>query len=328
MPICRLDPPDHRPHRRGRGDRAAGGGDQGTGRERARRRGERDRGRDRSRRQTADPGRRRRTGHGRSRSRALRRAARDVENSRRRPDRDRDLRLPRRGAAVDRLGVAARNPHPRGGRADGPEARGRGRDQERHRTLGRAARRAGRGARSLRRHARAAQVPQVRPVGSGGRGRRGQAARDGRAAGALLVCDRHRLSLRLARRGRGRSGPCRAAAPGAGRRLCRELGRARRAPRRRCGLPAASACRPSAGRTLPSSSCSSMGGRCATRRSPARCAAPISISCPPTGTRSPSSSSSATRAKSTSTSTRRKPKCAFATQAPFAALSSERSSSA
>ena len=28
---------DHRPHRRGRGDRAAGGGDQGTGRERARR---------------------------------------------------------------------------------------------------------------------------------------------------------------------------------------------------------------------------------------------------------------------------------------------------
>ena len=42
-----------------------------------------------------------------------RRAARDVENPRRRSDRDRDLRLPRRGAALDRLGVAARNPHPR-----------------------------------------------------------------------------------------------------------------------------------------------------------------------------------------------------------------------
>ena len=181
----------------------------------------------------ADPGRRRRAGHGRSRSRALRRAARDLENPRRRPDRDRDLRLPRRGAAVDRLGVAARNPHPRGGRADGPQARGRGRDQERHRTLGRAARRAGRGARSLRRHARAAQVPQVRPGGGGGRGRRGQAAGDGCAARALFVHDRHRLPVRLAGRGRGRSGLYRAAAPGLGRRLCLELDRARRAPRRR-----------------------------------------------------------------------------------------------
>ena len=60
----------HRPHRRGRGDRAAGGGDQGTGRERARRRGEDDRGRDRGRRAKAHPRRRRRAGHGRSGSRA------------------------------------------------------------------------------------------------------------------------------------------------------------------------------------------------------------------------------------------------------------------
>ena len=102
-----------RPHRRGRGDRAAGGGDQGAGRERARRRGDHDRGRDRGRRAKADPRRRRRARHGRSGSRTERRAARDVENPRRRSDRDRNLRLPRRGAALDRLGVAARNPHPR-----------------------------------------------------------------------------------------------------------------------------------------------------------------------------------------------------------------------
>ena len=106
---------DHRPHRRGRGDRAAGRGDQGTGRERARRRREIDRGHDRSRRATADPGRRRRAWAGRSRSRARRRAARDVETPRRRSHADRDLRLPRRGAALDRLGVAARDPHPRAG---------------------------------------------------------------------------------------------------------------------------------------------------------------------------------------------------------------------
>ena len=51
---------DHRPHRRGRGDRAPGGGDQGTHRERARRRREIDRGHDRGRRAAPDPGRRRR----------------------------------------------------------------------------------------------------------------------------------------------------------------------------------------------------------------------------------------------------------------------------
>ena len=48
---------------------------------------------------------------------------------------DRHLRLPRRGAALDRLGVAARNPHPRARARRRAEARGRGRDQERDRTL-------------------------------------------------------------------------------------------------------------------------------------------------------------------------------------------------
>ncbi len=54
---------------------------------------------------------------------------------------------------------------------------------------------------------------------------------------------------------------------------------------RRSGSPAGWACRLTAGRTPRSNSCSSMGGRCATRRSRARCGAPISISCPRTGMR-------------------------------------------
>ena len=74
------------------------------------------------------------------------------------------------------------------------------------------------------------------------------------------------------------------------------------------------ACRPIADRTPPSSSCSSTGARCAIRRSPARCAAPISISCLPTGMRLRPCSSNALPTRSTSTSTLRRPKCAFATR--------------
>ena len=64
-----------------------------------------------------------------------------------------------------------------------------------------------------------------------GRGRRGQAARDGGAAGPLLVHDRPGLGLRLASLRTGRSGLRGAAPPGFGRRLRLELGRARREPR-------------------------------------------------------------------------------------------------
>ena len=94
-----------------------------------------DRGHDRGRRAAAHPGRRRRAWAGRSRSRPCRRTARDVETARRRSHANRHLRLPRRGAALDRLGVAARNPHPQRRRADGLEAPGRGRSQKRDRTL-------------------------------------------------------------------------------------------------------------------------------------------------------------------------------------------------
>ena len=214
-------------------------------------------------------------GHGRSRSRACRRAARDVENSRRRPDRDRDFRLPRRGAALDRLGVAARNPHPR-------------------------ARRAARASSSWSRTgSRARSNPAPRPSARGSRRAISSPPRPARLkflksdrSEALAAADAvKRLamaapqvrfsfttdigsSLRLAGRGRRAK---RASPSGCARRS------ATTSPPIRSALDASRegaealrpgrACRPSAGRTPPSSSCSSTGGRCATRRSPARCAA-------------------------------------------------------
>ena len=157
-----------------------------------------------------------------------------------------------------------------------------------------AVRRAGRGARLVRRHSGEAQVPQIRPGRGAGRGRRGQATGDGRAGSTLFVRDRHRLRLRLARlRTRAKR-----VSPSGSARLWATISPPIQSPSTRTarahGFPAGSACRPTAGRTPPSSSCSSTGARCATRRSPARCAAPISISCPPTGMRSRPCSSNAT----------------------------------
>ena len=105
-------------------------------------------------------------------------------------------------ASVSRLEIRTRS----AGRAAWAEASGRGRDQERDRTLRLRDRRAGRGARSVRRHARQAQVPQIRPGRGAGRGGCGQTARDGRAGGPLFIRDRPGLELRLAGRGRGRRG--------------------------------------------------------------------------------------------------------------------------
>ena len=168
-----------------------------------------------------------------------RRAARDLENPRRRPDRDRDLRLPRRGAALDRLGVAARNPHPRGRRADGLEARRRGRGEERGRALRRRRRRRGsRRATSSPPRRRGSSssnptAPRRRPSPTSVR-RLALAAR----TSAFRFATDIGSALRLAGLRAGRSGPRRAAAPGAGRRFRRKFARARREPRGRAALRA------------------------------------------------------------------------------------------
>ena len=99
-----LDQPD----RRGRSRRAAGRRAEGTARERARRGRDADRRRHRGRRRQAPARRRRRRRHRARRPAARRRAPRDVEDrSARRSRSDRDAGLSRRGARVDRRGVAA-----------------------------------------------------------------------------------------------------------------------------------------------------------------------------------------------------------------------------
>ena len=117
------------PHRRRRGGRAAGERGQGAGRERARRRRDQDRDRHRRRRPPADPRHRRRRRHAARRPRARGRAPRHLEAHRRRPARHQDARLPRRGAAVDRLGRAARDHHAPPERAACLDDRGRRRRQ-------------------------------------------------------------------------------------------------------------------------------------------------------------------------------------------------------
>ena len=283
-------------------------------RKRARRRRERDRGRDRGRRASGSSASSTTARHGRRGSRAQRRAARDVENPRRRPDRHRDLRLPRRGAALDRLGVAARNPHAAAlGAPTGLKL-------------------------VVEEGSKSAIEPCAAPLGARVEARDLFAATPARLkflksdrAEALAAADAvKRLAMatpRCAFRLRPTSAPPSTGRPAATAKRASPSGCARRSattsrpirfpstqPARALGFRAVSACRPTAGRTPPSSSCSSTAARCATRRSPGRCAGPISISSPPTGTRSPPSSSTAIRARSTSTSIRPRPKCAFATR--------------
>ena len=316
--------PARRSHRRRRGDRAAGRGRQGTDRERSRRRREGDRCGDRGGRPAPHPRDRRRARHGRIRPRALGRAARDLENPRRRSDRDRHLRLPRRGAALDRLRLPAGDPHPDGGRADGLEARRRGRGEEPGRALRRGNRHAGRGARPVRGDAGEAQVPQIRPERSAGGRRRRQAAGARPSRGPLRLFDRYRRFLRVAGLRRRRNGQGRAPASGARDAISPRIRLLSTRRARACGSRGGSACRPSAGRTRSRNSSSSTAGPCATRLSPARCGRPTWISCPPTGTRSWPCSSNATRAMSTSTSIPPRRKCASATPAWCAASSSGR----
>ncbi len=113
------------PHRRRRGDRAAGGRGQGAGRERHRRRGDADPGRRRGRRAGPDPrGRRRRRDRGRRPAAGVRAARHQQAERRRGPVPHRHDGLPRRGAGQHRVGVA--RPHP----VAGPRLGGRVRDPQ------------------------------------------------------------------------------------------------------------------------------------------------------------------------------------------------------
>ena len=158
------------PDRRRRSRRASGLGRQGARRERHRRRRAAPDDPRRAGRQEAGPRRGRRRGHGAGRCAAGDRAARDQQDPARRRSRgDPDARVPRRGAAVDRVGLAFRPAHAR------ERAGERHRDprQRRHRRVDRRGRRAaghaGRGQRRVLQPAGAAEVPEVRRrrVGAG-----------------------------------------------------------------------------------------------------------------------------------------------------------------
>ena len=210
-----------------------------------------------------------------------RRAARHFEDPRRRSHGDRDLRLPRRGAALDRLGVAARNPHPLGGARmalrlvveDGIKG-----------AIEPCARRPapGRGARSVRGYAGALSLESDRA----------EAQRSDIVRRLAMATPRPALRSRAAsaRALTGRLGAGEAGGPsGCARRSGMSSPPIRSMSMRAAtayGSWAGSAFRPSAGRTRASSSSSSTAARCATRRWRARCAGPTSISCRPTGTRS------------------------------------------
>ena len=319
MPISPSRSLDHRPHRRGRGDRAAGGGDQGIGRERARRRREVDRSHDRSRRPQAHPGRRRRAWAGRSRSRPCRRTARDVEDSRTAisckspPSAFAARRCPRSPRCRGSRSAPATPGAPHGLRLlveDGIKS-----------AIEPCA--CATGARVEARDLFAATPARLKFLKSD----RAEALAAADAVKRLAMAAPHVRFSFVTDLGSGFDWPaCGPGEAGFAERLRQALGGdfgsnsvALDANRDGARSPAASACRPTAGRTRPSSSCSSTGGRCATRRSPARCAAPISISCPRTGMRWRLCSSNAIRRKSTSTSILRKPKCASATPRPSAA---------
>ncbi len=130
---CEPDPPPaagpRQPDRGGRGRRAARVGREGTGRERHRRR-RAPRHHSRGvRRQEARLRGRRRGGHDAGGSGTGRRAARDEQDPIGvRPRRDRDTRVPGRGAAVDRVGVALPPAHAGARRVVGDRAHASKRD--------------------------------------------------------------------------------------------------------------------------------------------------------------------------------------------------------
>jgi len=207
------------PDRRGRGDRAAGGGGEGAGGERARCRCAAGGDRSPRRRAQAGSGARRRLRHGARRRAALAAAPRHLQAAQQgRPLRHPQLWLSRRGAALDRGGLALRPAHRRGGRALRNADRGRRRERRLRRGRGSAARHHHRGARSVLECACAAEVHQTRGHRAGPRAGRG-AAPGGAAPGRRLHASRGGAHLaavgggrdpRGARRGGARSRAARA----------------------------------------------------------------------------------------------------------------------
>ena len=227
------------PHRRGRGGRAPGERGQGTRGKRAGRGRPAHRDHDRRRRTAADPGDRRRRRHDARRSGTRGRAPRHLQARRRRPAPDRHARVPRRGAAVDRLGGAVEHRHATCERTACLVHRGRRRREVRGEARGAVGGHARRGEGPVLCDAGAAEVPQERPQRGGGRARSRAAAGDEPARGSLHAHQRRAhgdvargfarragkagAARRHSRRGLPRQcgrGPCRARRR-RGRRLCR-----------------------------------------------------------------------------------------------------------
>ncbi len=199
------------PHRRRRGGRTARERGQGAGRERDRCRREPGRHLHRRRRPPAHRHHRRRRRHDRGRSCACGRAPRHLQARRRGPAADQDARLPRRGAALDRLGGAALDYHAPQERAACLGALGRwrgkiegdaGRVEPGHK---------GRSQRSLPRHPGSVEIPEDRSHRGGSDPRGGAQAGDGAARYRLYACWRGACPRHLGRGAAGRAGTADAA---------------------------------------------------------------------------------------------------------------------
>ena len=167
---------DHRPHRRGGSDRAAGGCDQGTDRERPRRRARNQSCTLQAGGRRLDPGRRRRAWAGRT-DLAPASSGTRRRNLPGRSHADRHFRLSRRGAALNRLGVAAEI-RTRSAARRRPEADRRGRRKSAVEPCASPSARGSRRATCLPPRPRGSSS-QIRSRRGAGRGGCGQAARDG-----------------------------------------------------------------------------------------------------------------------------------------------------